>query len=203
MYNLTLAKFYAVGQYTAMDFDKVLSGVKMMIEGLGDSNEREGLRDTPRRVAETLKAFFKTPEYSDEELLHQKFHVDHYNDMVIVKGITFSSFCEHHLLPFFGKVAIAYIPSNDTVVGISKLARIVDKYSKCLQIQERMTQQIHNAIAANVAQNGVLVIVSAQHMCMTARGILQPSSSTVTRALSGVFEADKSWVSEAQQLIFS
>lgn len=203
MYNLTLAKFYAVGQYTSMDFDKVLSGVKMMIEGLGDSNEREGLRDTPRRVAETLKAFFKTPEYSDEELLHQKFHVDHYNDMVIVKGITFSSFCEHHLLPFFGKVAIAYIPSNDTVVGISKLARIVDKYSKCLQIQERMTQQIHNAIAANVAQNGVLVIVSAQHMCMTARGILQPSSSTVTRALSGVFEADKSWVSEAQQLIFS
>lgn len=203
MYNLTLAKFYAVGQYTAMDFDKVLSGVKMMIEGLGDSNEREGLRDTPRRVAETLKAFFKTPEYSDEELLYQKFHVDHYNDMVIVKGITFSSFCEHHLLPFFGKVAIAYIPSNDTVVGISKLARIVDKYSKCLQIQERMTQQIHNAIAANVAQNGVLVIVSAQHMCMTARGILQPSSSTVTRALSGVFEADKSWVSEAQQLIFS
>lgn len=203
MYNLTLAKFYAVEQYTSMDFDKVLSGVKMMIEGLGDSNEREGLRDTPRRVAETLKTFFKTPEYSDEELLYQKFHVDHYNDMVIVKGITFSSFCEHHLLPFFGKVAIAYIPSNDTVVGISKLARIVDKYSKCLQIQERMTQQIHNATAANVAQNGVLVIVSAQHMCMTARGILQPSSSTVTRALSGVFEADKAWVSEAQQLIFS
>lgn len=200
---MTLAKFDTVGQYTAMDFDKVLSGVKMMIEGLGDCNDREGLRDTPRRVAETLKSFFKTPEYSDDELLHKKFHIEKYNDIVIVKGISFSSFCEHHLLPFFGTVAIAYLPSNDEVVGISKLARIVDKYSKCLQIQERMTQQIHDAISENIAQNGVLVIVSAQHMCMTSRGILQPSSSTVTRALSGMFQQDKTWVTEAQQLIFS
>ena len=112
--------------------------------------------------------------------------------MVLVKNIQFSSFCEHHILPFFGNVSIAYIPSSESVVGLSKLARIVDNYAKRLQIQERMTQQ----------NDGAFVIVSAEHMCMSVRGIMKPGSKTITRAFSGKFEIDRNLIIETQQLIF-
>ncbi|MDR1413670.1 MAG: GTP cyclohydrolase I FolE [Puniceicoccales bacterium] len=185
-----------------MDFDKIVAGVKMLIDGIGDTHLREGLADTPIRVATILKNFIEAKEISDGELLRQTFSAENYDNFVIVRNIQFSSFCEHHLLPFFGKASLAYIPKFETVVGLSKLARIVDKYSKRLQLQERLTQQILDAIAENVPSEGVLVIVSAQHMCMTTRGALKPGSETITRSMSGKFALDSGLRTEAQQLIF-
>ncbi|MDR2778961.1 MAG: GTP cyclohydrolase I FolE [Puniceicoccales bacterium] len=185
-----------------MDFTKIVASIRLLIDGIGDDISREGLQDTPQRVARMWQNFFLTKDTSDEELLRQTFVAENYDDFVIVKNIRFSSFCEHHLLPFFGSVSIAYISKNSTVVGLSKLVRIVDKYAKCLQLQERLTQQILETISENIPNDGVLVIISAHHMCMTARGVMQPGSKTITRAISGKFLSDKSLALEAQQLIF-
>ncbi|MDR2777085.1 MAG: GTP cyclohydrolase I FolE [Puniceicoccales bacterium] len=184
-----------------MNFEKIVASVELLIEGIGYDISREGLRDTPQRVATMWQNFFKTKN-SDEELLRQTFVAENYGGFIVVNNIQFSSFCEHHLLPFFGSVSIAYIPRNGTVVGLSKLARIVDKYAKCLQLQERLTQQILEAISKNTANDGVLVIISGQHMCMTVRGVMQPRSKTITRAVSGKFSSEKLLAMEAQQLIF-
>ncbi|MDR1173766.1 MAG: GTP cyclohydrolase I FolE [Puniceicoccales bacterium] len=185
-----------------MNFEKIVTGIGLLIEGIGDDVSREGLRDTPQRVATMWQNFFETKENSDEELLKQTFVAENYGGFVIVKNIHFSSFCEHHLLPFFGSVSVAYIPQNGTVVGLSKLVRIIDKYAKRLQLQERLTQQILEAIGENTANDGVLVIISGQHMCMTTRGVMQPGSKTITRAVSGKFSSEKLLAMEAQQLIF-
>ncbi|MDR1233328.1 MAG: GTP cyclohydrolase I FolE [Puniceicoccales bacterium] len=185
-----------------MNFEKIVTGIGLLIEGIGDDVSREGLRDTPRRVATMWQNFFETKGNSDEELLKQTFVAENYGGFVIVKNIHFSSFCEHHLLPFFGSVSIAYIPRNGTVVGLSKLVRIIDKYAKRLQLQERLTQQILEAIGENTANDGVLVIISGQHMCMSVRGVMQPGSKTITRAVSGKFSSEKLLAMEAQQLIF-
>jgi GTP cyclohydrolase I len=185
-----------------MNFEKVAAGVRMMIEGIDDDVSRDGLIDTPRRVAEIWESFFKGGNLSDEKILGRSFSVENYSSFVIVKNIQFSSFCEHHLLPFFGNVAVAYVPRNNTVIGISKLARLVDKYARSLQLQERLTAQICESVSQNIANDGVLVTIAAQHMCMTARGVMKPGSETVTRAISGLFSTDKSLVIEAQQLIF-
>lgn len=184
-----------------MNLEKIVAGIRLLIEGIGDDVSREELRDTPQRVATMWQNFFETKENSDEELLKQTFVAENYGGFIVVKNIHFSSFCEHHLLPFFGNVSVAYIPRNGTVVGLSKLVRIVDKYSKRLQLQERLTQQILEAIRKNTANDGVLVIVSGQHMCMTVRGVMQPGSKTITRAVSGKFSSEKLLAMEAQQLI--
>jgi GTP cyclohydrolase I len=198
-----LAKNGNVYHIGPMDFDKVVAAVKMLIEGIGATTAQRELADTPSRVATTLKNFFSMDEIPDERLLRCAFTAENYDNFVVIKNIQFSSFCEHHLLPFFGKVSITYIPKDATVAGLSKLVRIVDKYSKRLQLQERLTQQILEAIANNVANEGVLVVISAQHMCMMARGVMQPGSATITRAMSGRFSIEKNLVGEAQQLIFS
>ncbi|MDR1890838.1 MAG: GTP cyclohydrolase I FolE [Puniceicoccales bacterium] len=185
-----------------MNFEKIVAGIGLLIEGIGDDLSREGLLDTPQRVATMWQKFSETKNIPDEELLKQTFAAENYGDFVIVKNIQFSSFCEHHLLPFFGSVSIAYIPKNNVVVGLSKLVRVVDKYTKCLQLQERLTQQILEAISKNIPNDGVLVIISAQHMCMTARGVMRPGSKTITRSASGKFSSEKLLAVEAQQLIF-
>ncbi|MDR2737327.1 MAG: GTP cyclohydrolase I FolE [Puniceicoccales bacterium] len=185
-----------------MDFDKIVASVEMLIDGIGDDTARKDLADTPKRVAAVWRNFLELREIADGELLKQSFFAENYGDFVLVKDIQFSSFCDHHLLPFFGKIAVAYIPKDGKVVGISKLVRVVDKYSKGLQLQERLTQQILDAISKNFTNDGVLVIVSARHMCMAARGVMQPGSETITRATSGKFTSNRSLVVEAQQLIF-
>lgn len=185
-----------------MDFDKIVAAVEMLIEGIGGDMRGDSLADTPKRVATIWKNFLATQETPDDELLKRSFLAENYDDFVIVKNIQFSSFCEHHLLPFFGKVHVAYVPKDGTVVGISKLVRAVDKFSKRLQLQERLNRQILDAIAKNTANDGVLVIICARHMCMAARGVLQPDSETITRTTSGRFSMDSGLVAEAQQLIF-
>lgn len=171
------------------DRNKVEEAVRLLLEGIGEDVTREGLKETPERVARMYQEILSGMEQSPEEQLSRTFHCDN-NDMVIEKDIQFFSSCEHHMMPFFGVVHIAYIPDGK-VVGISKLARTVETYARRLQIQEQMTNQIADAIMEYLKPKGVLVMAEAEHMCMTMRGVKKPGTKTVTFGIRGVFEEDK------------
>ncbi len=170
------------------DKDKIEKAVKLLLEGIGEDADREGLRDTPERVARMYEELCCGMNQNPKEYLSRTFLCDNEN-IVIEKDITFYSTCEHHLMPFFGKVHIAYIPDGK-VVGISKLARTVEVYARRLQIQEKMTNQIAEAINEYLGTRGVYVMVEAEHMCMSARGIKKPGSRTVTFSAKGKFAED-------------
>ena len=158
-----------------------------MLLWAGDDPDREGLIGTPDRVARAYKEFFAGYEQDPEEILRTTFEeVEGYDEMVLVKDIGVESHCEHHMVPIIGRAHIAYIPNN-RVVGISKLARVVDIFAKRLQIQEKMTAQIANAIENVLQPKGIAVVIDASHQCMTTRGVNKPESSTVTSAMRGVF----------------
>jgi|SRR6056300_102056 GTP cyclohydrolase I len=166
---------------------EVHDAVRTMLAWAGDDPSREGLIETPKRVAEAYKEFFAGYETDPEEILEKTFEeVEGYDEMVLVKGIRVESHCEHHMLPIIGKAHVAYIPTN-RVVGISKLARIVDVYGKRLQTQETMTAQIANAIQKVLKPKGVAVVIDAYHQCMSTRGVHKTESSTVTSSMKGVF----------------
>lgn len=181
------------------DRDKIEQAVKMMLEGIGEDTEREGLKDTPARVARMYEELFAGKEQDANEHLQCTFACGNEN-VVIEKDITFYSTCEHHIMPFYGKAHIAYIP-NGRVVGISKLARTVEVYARRLQIQEQMTEQIAEAIYEGLDAKGVLVLVEAEHMCMSARGIKKPGSQTISIATKGILETDKQQREEILTLI--
>lgn len=166
--------------------DKIKEAVKLLLEGIGEDVNREGLVDTPDRIARMYAEIVSGMDEKPEEHLSKVFTVDN-NEMVLEKDIVFYSMCEHHMLPFYGKVHVAYIP-NGKVVGLSKLARTVEVYAKRLQIQEQMTAQIADAIMDCLAPQGVMVVAEAEHMCMTMRGVKKPGSKTVSVATRGVFE---------------
>lgn len=166
--------------------DKIKEAVKLLLEGIGEDVTREGLMDTPERIARMYAEIMSGMDEKPEEHLSKVFSVDN-NEMVLEKDIVFYSMCEHHMLPFYGKVHVAYIP-NGKVVGLSKLARTVEVYAKRLQIQEQMTAQIAEAIMECLAPQGVMVVAEAEHMCMTMRGVKKPGSKTVSIATRGVFE---------------
>lgn len=168
--------------------EKIEQGVRLLLEGIGEEPGREGLRDTPQRVARMYEEIFGGMEASAREHLSKTFTAEN-NEMVLEKDIFFYSTCEHHMLPFFGKVHIAYIPEGK-VAGISKLARTVEVYARRLQIQEKMTAQIADAIMENLKPKGVIVMAEAEHMCMTMRGVKKPGSRTVTMVSRGAFEKD-------------
>lgn len=165
--------------------DKVQEAVKLLLEGIGEDISREGLADTPERIAKMYTEIFSGMEEDPAEHLSKVFTVDN-NEMVLEKDIVFYSMCEHHMLPFYGKAHVAYIP-NGRVVGLSKLARTVEVYARRLQIQEQMTSQIADAIMEYLAPQGVMVVVEAEHLCMTMRGVKKPGSQTVSIATRGVF----------------
>lgn len=172
-----------------MDRQKVIEAVENLLKALGEDTDSEGLKDTPRRVADAYAELLSGEGKTAEEHLSRTFRSEG-GEMVIEKDIDFSSTCEHHLMPFFGKITIAYIP-NGKVVGISKLARTVEVFAKRLQIQERLTNQIADEIMRCLKPQGVLVICEAEHTCMTCRGIKKPGTKTVTYAVSGNFPKDK------------
>ena len=172
-----------------MDREKAMKAVKMLLEAIGEDTEREGLKETPRRVADAFAEFTSGNQMSAKDVLSTTFDVEG-GDIVIEKDISFSSTCEHHLMPFFGRVAIAYIPDKK-VVGLSKLARCVEVFAHRLQLQERMTEQIAAAIMEYLAPKGVMVLCEAEHTCMTCRGVKKAGSKTVTYKISGDFPADK------------
>ena len=171
-----------------MDQEKIREGVKLILEGIGEDTEREGLLETPDRIARMYEEI-AGGMYEDASVhLSKRFHVDN-NEMVVEKDITFYSLCEHHMLPFYGKVHVAYVPDG-TVVGLSKIARTVEVFARRLQLQEQLTGQIADALLEHMQAKGAIVMIEAEHMCMTMRGIKKPGSQTVTLARRGVFETD-------------
>ena len=170
--------------------DKIIEGVKLILEGIGEDPKREGLVETPDRIARMYEEIFSGMEEDVSVHLKKRFQVED-NQMVMEKDIPFYSMCEHHLLPFFGKVHIAYVP-NGEVLGLSKLARCVDVFAKRPQLQERMTVQIADALMKELNPKGVMVMIEAkEHMCMTMRGVKKPGSKTVTCVTRGCFEDSK------------
>lgn len=173
-----------------MDRDKIEQGVRLILEGMGEDPSREGLVDTPARVARAAQEICAGMGADPRELFEVSFAADH-RDVVIVRDIGFHSMCEHHLLPFFGTAHVAYLPGPDgRVCGISKLARCVELYARRLQLQERLTSQVAQAVADNLGARGVLVAVEAEHMCMEMRGVSKPGSKTLTVCARGIFEDD-------------
>lgn len=166
-----------------------MKAIAEFLDAIGEDVSREGLEDTPRRVADAFAEFTSGNAQSAEEILSRTFSVDG-GDMVVEKDIAFSSVCEHHLMPFFGRVAIAYIPDKK-VVGLSKLARCVDVYAKRLQLQERMTADIAAAVMKYLSPKAVMVWCEAEHTCMTCRGVKKAGSKTVTYKVLGNFPAEK------------
>ena len=171
-----------------VDQKKVQEAIKLLLEGIGEDTDREGLKETPERIGRMYEEICGGMDQDAGEHLSKVFSVDN-NEMVLEKDITFYSMCEHHLMPFYGKAHVAYIPDGK-VVGLSKLARTVEVYARRLQIQERMTAQIADDIMKYLAPQGVMVMLEAEHMCMTMRGVQKPGTKTVTLARRGVFEAD-------------
>lgn len=164
--------------------------VRTLLRWAGDDPGREGLRDTPARVARAYEEWFAGYAVDPQEMLQRTFEeVDGYDEMVVLRDIRFESYCEHHMAPIIGRAHVAYLPSN-RVVGISKLARLIDAYSKRLQIQEKMTAQIANALDEVLRPLGVGVVIEAQHQCMTTRGVHKPGVAMVTSRMLGAFRTD-------------
>ncbi|MGL5245513.1 MAG: GTP cyclohydrolase I FolE [Sarcina sp.] len=182
-----------------IDKNKIKEGVRLILEGIGEDIQREGLLETPDRISKMYEEIFEGLNKTAEEHLKKTFTVES-NDLVLEKDITFYSMCEHHLVPFFGKAHIAYIP-NGKVTGLSKLARTVDVYAKKPQLQEKLTKEIADAIMEYLGAQGVMVIVEAEHMCMTMRGIRKTGTKTVTSSYRGRFLEDENLKNEVFRMI--
>lgn len=182
-----------------MDETKIQQATHLFLEAIGEDINREGLQDTPKRISKMCKELFGGLNKDASEHLSVTFHTES-NKMILEKDITFYSVCEHHLLPFLGKAHIAYIP-NGEVVGLSKLARTVETYARRPQIQENLTAQIADAIMKYLQPKGVMVVMEAEHLCMSMRGVSKPGTKTITYICRGEFEEDKSLQASVLQLV--
>jgi len=184
-----------------VDLPRIESAVREILAAIGEDPDRDGLLDTPKRVARMYEEVFAGLRESPQLHLQVQFEANH-DEMVMVRDIALTSMCEHHLVPFMGKAHVAYIPNNDgRVTGLSKLARLVDAYAKRPQVQERLTTQIADEIERTLQPKGVLVVIEAEHLCMSMRGVRKPGASTVTSAVRGLFRENTSTRSEAMRFI--
>jgi GTP cyclohydrolase I len=187
-------------QKNKVDLEKIARGVRLMLEGMGEDVSRDGLLRTPERVAE-FYAELTEGMWQDAREHIVPLPGDSHDEMVIVKDIAIASVCEHHLAPFVGTVHIAYIPKGGRIVGLSKLARIAEIFARRLQVQERLTQQIAQTLFDELQPLGVMVVMEAEHTCMTLRGVKKPGAKTVTSSVLGGFRTDARTRAEAMSLI--
>jgi len=181
--------------------DRVARAVRELLEAIGEDPERDGLIDTPKRVAAMYQELFAGLSDDPSRHLSVTFAADH-DEIVMVRDIPFASLCEHHLVPFIGRAHVAYIPGDDgRITGLSKLARLVDGFARRLQVQERMTTQIAESIERVLGPRGVLVVVEAEHLCMSMRGVKKPGTMTVTSSVRGLFRTDAATRAEAMQFV--
>jgi GTP cyclohydrolase I len=187
-------------QKSSADLDRIARGVRLILEGIGEDPTREGLRDTPRRVAEMYAELTAGMREDPSEHIIPLSGNKH-DEMVIVKDISIASLCEHHLAPFVGKCHIAYIPKEGRILGVSKLARLAESFARRLQLQERLTTEIANTLFEQLRPLGVMVVIEAEHTCMTLRGVKKSGAMTVTSAVLGGFRKDPRTRAEAMALI--
>ncbi|HEY5244255.1 MAG TPA: GTP cyclohydrolase I FolE [Acidimicrobiales bacterium] len=184
-----------------VDTERVTRAVTEILLAIGDDPDRDGLLDTPRRVAAMYEELFSGLADDPSRHLTVTFAADH-DEMVMVRDIPFASLCEHHMVPFIGRAHVAYIPGTDgRITGLSKLARLVDGFARRLQVQERMTTQIADAIESALGPRGVLVVVEAEHLCMSMRGVKKPGTLTITSSVRGLFRSDAATRAEAMQFV--
>ncbi len=179
---------------------KLADSIKIVLKEIGEDPNREGLLKTPERVAKSMDYLTNGYVINPSEILKKAMFKEQYNQMVLVKDIEMYSMCEHHMLPFFGKAHVAYIP-NGHIVGLSKIPRVVDVFSRRLQVQERLTDQIKDCIQETLNPKGVAVVIEAQHLCMQMRGVQKQHSSTTSSAFSGLFLRDEKTRAEFMNLI--
>src|SRR5881275_2623791 len=182
------------------DLERIAEGVRLILEGIGEDPNREGLRDTPRRVAE-MYAELTAGMREDPSQHIVPLSGNKHDEMVIVKDISIASLCEHHMAPFVGKCHIAYIPKDGKILGVSKLARLAETFARRLQLQERLTSEIANTLYEKLGALGVMVVIEAEHTCMTLRGVKKSGAMTVTSAVLGGFRKDPRTRAEAMALI--
>ena len=184
-----------------MDRDKIEHGVRLILEGIGEDPTREGLIETPRRVADMYSEVFAGLGKDPAEHFCVTFNEDH-QEMVLVRDIPLYSVCEHHLLPFLGKAHVAYIPGkHGRICGLSKIARVVEMFARRPQVQERLTSQVADTLVKHLEPQGVLVVIEAEHLCMSMRGVQKPGAVTTTSAVRGIFESNPATRAEAMSLI--
>jgi GTP cyclohydrolase I len=183
-----------------LDKVKIEQAIQMILEAIGEDPTREGLVDTPQRVASLYEEVFAGLNQDPEDLFSVVFS-EHHEELVLVKQIPFHSICEHHLVPFFGYAHVAYIPKSGRVTGLSKLARAVEILAKRPQLQERITSTVADAIMSRLDPHGVMIVIEAEHMCMTMRGVKKPGAKTITTAVRGVFAEDATKRAEILSMI--
>jgi GTP cyclohydrolase IA len=186
-----------------VDNDKIIKGVEMILEAVGEDLKREGLVGTPTRVAKMYAELFSGMKQDPRKHLQICFVEDGHDEIVLVKDISFYSMCEHHLLPFYGKAHVAYLPAGGRIVGLSKLVRVIDTLSRRPQLQERLTSNVADIITEEPKPKGVVVVVEAEHLCMSIRGVSKPGAITVTSAVRGLFRRNASSREEVFSLIQS
>jgi GTP cyclohydrolase I len=183
------------------DKKKAQKAIRLLLESFGEDLEREGLRRTPERVVEFYKEALSGNEVDPSELVPVHYASEEHEEIILVKDIPFYSLCEHHLLPFFGKACVAYMPQKDKIVGVSKLVRLVEVFANRLQLQERLTKQVADTIMKSIEPHGVMVVIEAEHLCMTMRGVKKPGAKMLTSAMRGIFLKDVRTRSEAMSLL--
>jgi GTP cyclohydrolase I len=190
----------ATPEGASVDLEKIARGVRLILEGIGEDPERAGLQRTPERVAD-MYAELTAGMHEDPQQHVVPLPGDTHEEMVILRDISIASICEHHLAPFVGRCHIAYIPKNGRILGLSKLARLAETFARRLQVQERLTQQIADTLYEGLKPLGVMVVIEAEHTCMTLRGVKKPGAITVTSAVLGGFRSDQRTRAEAMALI--